>query len=347
MTGIQERFALAWRHVAERYVNTPSVIGFDLMNEPFPGTMVQEILPALWKMLPDITENMPAPADTPERTNGGENAPLPPWLLEALDDPVRHRRVLEAIQPVMERFERDALMPMYRRVHAAIREVHPTGIFFLEPCVLANIGVPTAIEALCDATGARDPLQAYLPHAYDIVTDTSLSHAPSENRLNLIVEQKHRDAERLGMPLFIGEWGAYYGAPKTRDAARLMHRMLEKYTHGAFYWDYHGRIEEAVYFEVLSRPAPLSLAGALLSSTYSPDSGTFMCRWKTMPGAGESRFVLPASWYAPDLEVHIEPSGCDADIETDPGDPAVRTLKVNTPVPDETATLTLAPRRKP
>ncbi len=341
-TGLQEHFALAWRHVAARYAETPHVIGFDLLNEPFPGSMIQETLPALLEALPEIVRDISMPGDLNELMNTLKENPLPPWLLEALDNPTRHRRFLAAIPPVMERFEGEMLMPLYRRVHAAIREVHPHGIFFLEPCVLANIGVPTTIEALCNANGERDPLQAYLPHAYDIVTDTSLSHQPSENRLRLIVEQKYRDAARLNMPLFIGEWGAYYGSPKTQNAARLMHTMIEKYTCGAFYWDYHPHIEQAVYFEVIAKPVPLCLAGTLESWTLAPGNGAFTCRWTKLPASGESRFALPASWPPEDVKLQVEPAELNARIESDPLDPAVYTVVVRSLRPTKTATITLS-----
>lgn len=36
--GLQERYAAAWRHVAERFRGDPSVLGYELMNEPFPGS---------------------------------------------------------------------------------------------------------------------------------------------------------------------------------------------------------------------------------------------------------------------------------------------------------------------
>lgn len=36
--GLQDRYAAAWRHVAEYFSSTPGVMGFDLMNEPWPGT---------------------------------------------------------------------------------------------------------------------------------------------------------------------------------------------------------------------------------------------------------------------------------------------------------------------
>jgi endoglycosylceramidase len=36
--GLQDRYAAAWAHVASRFVSVRSTIGFDLLNEPWPGT---------------------------------------------------------------------------------------------------------------------------------------------------------------------------------------------------------------------------------------------------------------------------------------------------------------------
>jgi endoglycosylceramidase len=36
--GLQQRYAAAWRHVAQRFVGNPNVLGYEIMNEPFPGS---------------------------------------------------------------------------------------------------------------------------------------------------------------------------------------------------------------------------------------------------------------------------------------------------------------------
>ena len=36
--GLQDRYAAAWRHVAAYFRHTPWVLGYDLLNEPWPGT---------------------------------------------------------------------------------------------------------------------------------------------------------------------------------------------------------------------------------------------------------------------------------------------------------------------
>lgn len=317
--GIQDRYAAAWRHVAARYADRTEVIGFDLMNEAFPGSMVQESAAALLELVPKLLDTASLPASLPEILDSIDANTMPPWLLEALDNTETYRMILDALHPMTARFETDYLMPMYERVHRAIREVNKTGIFFLEPCVLANIGVATAITALKDAEGVRDPLQAYMPHAYDIVTDTPFSHQPSEKRLQIIVQQKRLDAARLEMPLLIGEWGAYYRSDKTQDAARMMNRLLEEaQVCGAFYWEYHRALDTAVYFEVLSKAAPLRVAGILETARFNAEEGLFSCQWKNIPGTGVSVFSLPPAWQQKTLDITVSPPELKGEIKANP-----------------------------
>jgi endoglycosylceramidase len=36
-SGLQDRYAAAWSYMAARFANVPGVLGYDMMNEPFPG----------------------------------------------------------------------------------------------------------------------------------------------------------------------------------------------------------------------------------------------------------------------------------------------------------------------
>lgn len=42
---LQDHYAAAWRHVAQRFEDTPNVLGYDVMNEPFPGSSYGFIVP--------------------------------------------------------------------------------------------------------------------------------------------------------------------------------------------------------------------------------------------------------------------------------------------------------------
>jgi endoglycosylceramidase len=37
--GLQDHYAAAWAHVAARFASAPSVVGYEVMNEPWPGTL--------------------------------------------------------------------------------------------------------------------------------------------------------------------------------------------------------------------------------------------------------------------------------------------------------------------
>jgi endoglycosylceramidase len=39
--GLQTHYARAWKHVAARFVGTPGLLGYEVMNEPWPGTLYQ------------------------------------------------------------------------------------------------------------------------------------------------------------------------------------------------------------------------------------------------------------------------------------------------------------------
>jgi endoglycosylceramidase len=44
--GLIDRYAAAWRHVVERFKNAPNLLGYDLLNEPWPGQQYATCLPA-------------------------------------------------------------------------------------------------------------------------------------------------------------------------------------------------------------------------------------------------------------------------------------------------------------
>ena len=46
--GLQDRYAAAWAHVAARFAGNPDVLGYELLNEPFPGTQWEPCAGSGW-----------------------------------------------------------------------------------------------------------------------------------------------------------------------------------------------------------------------------------------------------------------------------------------------------------
>lgn len=41
--GLQDKFVASWARVAKQFANNPAVIGFDPLNEPYPGNNVKDL----------------------------------------------------------------------------------------------------------------------------------------------------------------------------------------------------------------------------------------------------------------------------------------------------------------
>lgn len=254
--GLQDHYARAWRRVAERFRDEPAVLGFDLMNEPYPGrdnARNRLVMAAkLFALLPAILgDKMPSPATL---SKGADSPEGRKQLAEWLNDQDLFSAMLDAGTPIMQAFERERLQPMYARVGKMIREVDTRHIIFIEPTTSANIGIPSAISPLADEHDQRDRQQAYAPHAYDIVTDTPESGQGSSNaRIELIFSRHAEKARELNMPLLIGEWGAYYENPNAVEAAKFVVKQLDKLQCGDTYWDYQRKLKESPLVPALKR----------------------------------------------------------------------------------------------
>jgi len=165
------------------------------------------------------------------------------------------------------------------------------------------MGVVSGIEPAALVNGERDPHQVYAPHGYDLVTDTSFSDAANAERVRLIFERHEQTRERLGMPMLIGEWGAYYGSAGAKDAAYAVKENFERLLCGDTYWSYEGRnMDRYTFFKAISRAYPMRIAGQLKQYSHDLDSDVFTMTWKedhAPAPIGEA--AAPTVIYVPDL----------------------------------------------
>lgn len=310
--GIQEHYARLWRMLATRYAGETAVLGYDLMNEPFMGSSVNGVKAVLANS--PLAEKLLARLG--EQVAGVEEL-MGMWLvpdgratlMRMMEDMEIYTAFVDVHAEICGRFERETLMPMYQRVADAIREVDAYHILLLETNYHSNMGVYSAIEPLKRKDGTRDPQVAYAPHAYDIVVDTSnLVHANFE-RLRLILGRHCETAQRLGMPLLIGEWGAFGNAGQgVIPGARIVAGEFERLLASDMYWEYGKYLRDSAYIEVLQRPIPLAVAGTLDRYGYEPETGRFECVWTDKPSIAAPTVLYLPAWMTPH-DATIEVSG--------------------------------------
>jgi len=282
--GIQDRYANLWKHIAERYANNPNVIGYDIMNEPFMGTAVNEIMPVMLgayaKLLVEETGQEPPSPEELTAMWSDEESRLK--ALEFISTKEKYAKVVDAVYELNAAFEKKQLQKMYQKVSSAIREVDQNHLLFFNHSYFSNTGVPSAIEPTLLADGSKDPGVVYAAHGYDLVVDTKEVKNPSYERVEFIFNRIHETGKRMDVPVMIGEWGAFHDKSlKMIETAQHVVNLFEDYKFSNTYWAYYENIDDFPYFNsAIIRPYPAFVSGELISYDYNFESGEFTCTWE-------------------------------------------------------------------
>ncbi len=296
--GVQDHYAKAWQHVAKRYVGNHTVIGYDMMNEPFVGTEAQMFMPVLFGAFAQLIAE-----ETGKEIPMEEIAAM--WsdeesrfkALQMVATKERFSKVMDAVYDVNSKFEKETLQPFYQKVADAIRKVDKEKILFFNHSYFCNSGVKTALEPMKTAEGITDPLVCYAAHGYDLLVDTKNLTNSSTERLEMIFERINESGNRMNVPVLIGEWGAL-GAdiPGMSDLAYRNLQLMERFNFNNTYWAYYHNVDKATWFKPLIRPYPAYISGELLSYSYDENNGVFTCKWKETNNQN-----LPTSLFVPDI----------------------------------------------
>ncbi len=281
--GIQDHYAALWKHIAKRYANNKTVIGYDIMNEPFPGSSGVQSTMILLGAYGQLHFKLTGEILTEEQLGAM-------WMddekrLEALNvisTTENYDFVISQLFDLVRDFETKQMQPMYQKVSHAIREVDSNHILFLEHSYYSNTGVASSVERVKLADGSPDSLVAYAAHGYDLVVDTEAAALAANERVEYIFNQIAKKGKALKMPVWIGEWGAYYDNSESviPTAMSSMH-LIEHHLFGNAYWSYTNELENMEFFKkVLLRAYPAYTNGKLKSYHNNFEAGKFTMEWE-------------------------------------------------------------------
>ncbi|MEN8226708.1 MAG: cellulase family glycosylhydrolase [Bacteroidota bacterium] len=325
--GIQDHYAQLWKLIAERYADEPTVIGYDLMNEPFIGTEARAFFPAMVEAYMAVFEEQieEAGLEPGELMEMWAHPEGRATILEQMTDTAIYSKVVCAVQEMNQAFESTVLMDMYTRVAKAIREVDPNHIIFLEHSYFSNPGVPSGIQRITYADGTKEEKLAYAPHGYDLVVDTKAYTNASNNRVGYLFDQIYRTSKRLDMPMLVGEWGAFSGVDSSFvDQTLFILEKFENFRCSQTFWAHYQGMEKHPYFKTLIRPRPMEVAGTIESFSYDPKQNRFSCSWFEDGKVQEpSTFFLPGITHADALDIKLIPRGDGFEIKFRDQNPGV------------------------
>ncbi|MBO4558461.1 MAG: cellulase family glycosylhydrolase [Lachnospiraceae bacterium] len=245
--GIRTHYVNLWKHIAEHFKDNPYVIGYDIMNEPFPGTPGAQVADILGSLTAAQSVDSGNNAAAGETDSICDNAPVSPF-----DDPEMIAEIVGRIMPVTSAFEEEFLNPFYDEAARAIRSVDSETLIFIESNYFANAGIPSAIRPAQYPDGTTIPGIVYAPHGYDIMVDTDAYDEGGTDRVAFIFGSLFETAKRLALPILIGEWGCYPNAtPAQKAQASFLLGMFKEVGLGNIYYDF-SHIRTGI-LEVLSK----------------------------------------------------------------------------------------------
>ncbi len=299
--GVQDHYANAWKHVANRYEGNATVIGYDMMNEPFAGSDAQYFMPVLFTAYAQLVSQETGKPMTAEEVGAMWGDTQSRYeALQAVATKERFSQVMDAVYELNSEFEKGPLQAFYQKVADAIRSVDRDKILFFNHSYFCNSGVSTALRPVQDRNGQADSLVAYAAHGYDLLVDTDQLSNSSDERLELIFERIYRSGQSMNVPVLIGEWGALGGESPGRTAlARKNLGLFEKFLFSNTYWAYGLGTENYSYFKNgVVRPYPVKISGHLKAYSYQVETGVFSCKWTE-----SSDVNAPTRIYIPDLNL--------------------------------------------
>lgn len=220
-------------------------------------------------------------------------------------------------------FEAAVLAPFYEAVIAGIREVDPDHLIFVEPTTTKGLG---AIGGLPDFADDRI---AYAPHYYHPFIDIMGEYADSKEIMALAFGQIRDDAEAMGAPVLLGEWGFHVGAPGALDHAVHILENIEAFRFGATAWGWdrgvHGLSlmdpDGTPYWslELLTSPYPAHTNGRLDAWHYDRPRRTLTVTFDaTGRAGGETVLAIPSMKVPHGLELTCDPVDVPCDGAWDP-----------------------------
>lgn len=282
--GLQDRYAALWQMLAARYGDSPALFGFDLMNEPFPGSDSKKMLVRLIRSALNvilfskkvkririlkalIKRDIPTLLDSV----GGN----------AIRDIMRH------IDGLSAEFDLKKYSPFLNKISAAIREITENGILMMEQSYLCNGGVKQSVPPIT-IDGRREEKQCFGPHGYDMTVDTPLYQYANADRVKAFFGEMRNTQLRLNCPVVVGEWG---GCSDNKDVSWFPHAfsLLEFFDSlhwSQAYWDYHGDDLDSPLMGLLCRTHPIAVSGTVESYGYDRENRVFTLRF--LSSGGES-----------------------------------------------------------
>ncbi len=300
--GIQDHFIHMWRHIAARYKENKTVIGYDILNEPFMGSDVNRLLTQLLYTLGNMISDS-EPVDMEKLMAKWLDPEQKLELMSLLSDKDLYLKLIREVEGISKQFDITYLYDFYNRTGRAIREVDENTIIFLEANYFSNAGMKSGLKPIVDINGVPIKFQAYSPHGYDLLVDTEMYHLSSNARVDVIFDTHKSVQEELQLPMLVGEWGCYPNATEDQlPQAVYLTSLFERYLASDTYFDF-SHIYNNLITKAVIKAYPMKVAGEIISYSSNAIDGSFRCIIRERKNMDSSIIYVPDIQLIGDISV--------------------------------------------
>ena len=300
--GILDHYVELWASLAKMFSRHNNLIGFDCLNEPYPGSSGIEVFGMLLEAYGKLTgkelsieQLMGLFANEEEKLR----------LLQEIDDYEIYSSMADAARPALMEFDETILSGFYQMLRDKIRKQTDAGAIFMENSYFSNMGIECSLKRI-----KNEDSQVYSPHGYDLVVDSPAVCIASNKRVDAIFDSHRKVQERLDVPVIVGEWGAHGKYAEGLYHIRHILGIFDKNKWSHTYWTYFDGIDKAPVFSILKRPYPQAISGRIDKYGYDYEKGVFNLEWE---GKGAGSVI-----YSPSVPIKID-TKCVYIIEALPG----------------------------
>ena len=287
--GILDNFAKMWNHLAQYFADCPNLFGFDMLNEPFPGTDGGRIFRKVIGNLVKTTLFDKRIKKTKLVSSLFKENPIVDILDMYTGD--IFLKITNAGSAILGKFDKEKYSPFLNKVSASVRNAADNGILFIEGDYYSNIGMLSGTDPIT-VNGKRDENQCYSPHGYDFFVDTDLYKYASNSRVDAIFAQHKKTQDRLDVPVLVGEWGGSSTGTEWLYHLDFLLDTFDKYRWSSTYWTFIPSRDQKNVFEALKRPRPVAVTGKIVSYRFDKENDTF-----TLDFEQEREYDAPTELY--------------------------------------------------
>lgn len=271
--GIQDDYIKMWSFIAEKAKNNSCVIGYDVMNEPFPGKSggkaFRKIIGKLVKTT--ITDSSISKSKLIKFALSNENR----HKVLDLYGGEQLRKITSAADSIIKKFDIEKYLPFMNKSAEALNKLNEK-MLIIENCYFSNLGIPCSTP-VPEINGKKINNAVFAPHAYDFMVDTPQYKYANNQRIKAIFDEHKRTQERMNVPVIVGEWGGFTEGNEWFHHIKFLLELFDKNKWSQTYWSYFdGILESEVVKDVLCRPCPVAVTGEIIEYSHDRENDIFM-----------------------------------------------------------------------